>query len=110
MSSDFLKLFLYLLKIFLCFVKIFHHICQIIIYNLNKKSGERMGYAKMIRMALAYKNMSESELARQIGTTPQAFSQRMKTEKFKYDELEKIGEAIGCKFIACFEFPDKTQI
>lgn len=110
MSSVFLKFFLYFLNFFLYFIKFFLDIINILLYNYDKKGGERMGYAKMIRMALGYKNMSESELARQIGTTPQAFSQRMKTDKFKYEELEKIGNAIGCKFVARFEFPDKTRI
>ena len=32
-----------------------------------------MTNAQKIKMALAYRNISESELARRLGTTPQAF-------------------------------------
>lgn len=69
-----------------------------------------MTNAQKIKMALAYKNMSESELARQLGTTPQAFNQRMKTDKFSSTDLEKIALILGGKWIAEFEFPDGTKI
>ena len=69
-----------------------------------------MTNAQKIKMALAYKNMSESELARKLGTTPQAFNQRMKTDKFSSADLEKIASILGGKWIAKFEFPDGTKI
>ena len=69
-----------------------------------------MTNTQKIKLALAYKNMSESELARQLGTSPQAFSQRMKTEKFSSDELSKIADIIGAKYISGFEFADGTVI
>ena len=39
-----------------------------------------MTISQKIKMALAYKSMSEAELARSIGTSPSAFNQRMKEE------------------------------
>ena len=69
-----------------------------------------MSNAQKIRMALAYIKMSESQLARTIGTTPQAFSQRMKTDKFTASELEKIAEALGAVYSSTFEFPDGTKV
>jgi len=61
-------------------------------------------------MALAYVRMSEAELARRLNTTPQAFNQRMKTDKFSSNELEKIANVVGAKYLAYFEFPDGTKI
>ena len=61
-------------------------------------------------MALAYKGMKESELARLLGTTPQAFNQRLKTDKFTVEELTKIAEILGGSYISKFEFPDGTVI
>ena len=61
-------------------------------------------------MALAYKNMSESQLARQMDTSPQAFNQRMKTDKFTADELKKIADILGATYSSTFEFPDGTKI
>ena len=43
-----------------------------------------MKTSQKIRMALAYRNMSEAELARKIGSTPSAFNQRLKSDKFTY--------------------------
>lgn len=69
-----------------------------------------MTNAQKIKMALAYKNMSESELARQFGSSPQAFNQRMKTDKFTTADLERIATILGAKYIFAFEFEDGTKI
>ena len=69
-----------------------------------------MTIADKIRVALAYKRMSEAELARALGSTPSAFNQRMKTEKFSSTELNRIAKAIGAEFIFSFEFPDGTKV
>lgn len=63
-----------------------------------------------IKMALAYKGLSEAALARAIGSTPQAFNQRMKTGKFSTEEMEKISEALDATFYFGFEFKDEMKI
>ena len=69
-----------------------------------------MTVPQKIKMALAYKGMSESDLARAIGTSPQAFNQRMKTGKFSTEEMEKIAAAIGASYYFGFEFENGTKI
>lgn len=69
-----------------------------------------MTVPQKIKMALAYKNISESDLARAIGSTPQAFNQRMKTGKFSSDDMERIAAALDGKFFFGFEFEDGTKI
>lgn len=69
-----------------------------------------MTNSKKIKLALAYAGMSESELARRLGTSPQAFNQRMKTDKFSCEEMERIGVAVGAEYSAKFSFPDGTEI
>ncbi len=69
-----------------------------------------MTVPQKIKMALGYKGMSESELARAIGTSPQAFNQRMKTGKFSSEDMEKIAEALGASYYFGFEFKDGTKI
>ena len=54
--------------------------------------------------------MSESELAKALGKTPQSFNQRMKTDKFSIDELNTIAEALGGSYEFNFTFPDGTKI
>ncbi len=51
-----------------------------------------------IKMLLAYKNISEAELARLLKTTPSAFNQRMKNNKFTIEDLTKIAHALNVKF------------
>lgn len=69
-----------------------------------------MTNAQRIKMALAYKNMSEAQLARALDTTPSAFNQRMKTDKFTAAELEKIATILDAEYKATFVFSDGTQI
>ena len=69
-----------------------------------------MTNAKKIKMSLAFIGMSEAALAREIGTTPQAFNQRIKTDKFTSEELARIASALGAVYTAFFEFPDGTRI
>lgn len=63
-----------------------------------------------IKMAEIYAQISESELSRRIGTTPQAFNQRMRTGKFSSSDLKKIADALGAEFRCCFKFPDGQEI
>lgn len=69
-----------------------------------------MSYAQRIRMAPAYRRMSESELARKLGTTPQAFGQRMKTDKFSAEDMGRIASAMGATFQFFFTFEDGEKI
>lgn len=63
-----------------------------------------------IKMAEVYAKISETELSRKLGTTPQAFNQRMKTGKFSSSDLASIAEALGAEFCCCFKFPDGQEI
>ena len=69
-----------------------------------------MTVPQKIKMALAYKGMSEADLARAIGTSPSAFNQRMKTGKLSSEDMEKIAKAIEATYFFGFEFPDGTKI
>lgn len=63
-----------------------------------------------IKLCESYSKISEAELARRLGKTPQAFGQRMKTGKFSSDDLEKIAQALGSEIKVSFIFPDGTEI
>lgn len=69
-----------------------------------------MTNAKLIKTALAYAGKSEAWLARELDTTPSAFNQRMKTDKFTASELEHIASILNAEYKAAFVFADGTQI
>ena len=69
-----------------------------------------MTISQKIKMALAYKGMSEAELARAVGSSPSAFNQRMKTGKFSSEEMEKIANALGATYYYGFEFEENVRI
>ncbi|MBQ9436773.1 MAG: XRE family transcriptional regulator [Lachnospiraceae bacterium] len=69
-----------------------------------------MTVPQKIKMALAYKGMSESELARALGKSPQAFNQRMKTGKFSTEDMERIAAAMEAEYFFGFQFKDGTKI
>lgn len=62
-----------------------------------------MGYAEKIRLLLVHcGNISEAELARRLGTSPQNFNKKMKRDNFSVPELEKIADALGCSLYVAF--------
>ena len=69
-----------------------------------------MTIEQKIRMALSYAGISQAELARRIGTTPQNLHQRVKRNKFTKEELEEIAAALGGTWRADFVFDDGTVI
>jgi len=69
-----------------------------------------MDFQKKIKMAETYAGISEAELARRLGTSPQALGQRMKTGKFTYAEMEAFAKALGAELVCSFRFPDGTDV
>ena len=65
-----------------------------------------MTIAQQIKHALVHADISQAELARKFGITPQAFAQRMTAEKFSTADLEKIARILGAEYKHYFEFPD----
>ena len=66
--------------------------------------------AKKIKAALAYADKNQTDLANGLGISKQSMTQRMQRQAFSIADLEKIAEAIGCKFEAYFVFDDGTKI
>lgn len=47
-------------------------------------------------------NMSEAELARRTGQTPQNLNNKYKRNTFKISELEKVAEALDARLVVSF--------
>ena len=69
-----------------------------------------MDIPKKIKLATTYAGISEAELARRVGSSSQAFGQRMKTGKFSSADLDKIAEALGAEFVCAFKFPNGDEV
>lgn len=69
-----------------------------------------MKITEQIRMLCAKVNISQAELARRIGQTPQGFSAKMKRMSFTVDELDKIADATGSRFKRSFSFKNGEEV
>jgi len=63
-----------------------------------------------INMAVAYKGISQAELARRVGIAPQNFNKKVKRGTFSHEELGKIAEALDAVYQYGFVFPDGKEI
>lgn len=69
-----------------------------------------MNLETKIKMAMTFKNISQSKLAELVGTSPQNFNKKLRRQTFSPEELEKIADVLGAKFQCYFEFEDGTKI
>lgn len=69
-----------------------------------------MSVSEQIKILCVKLNISVSELARLYGSSPQAFSQKMKREGFTPAELKEVAEAVGCKYESSFILPDGDRV
>ena len=69
-----------------------------------------MTFEQKINMAVAYKGISQAELARRVGSSPQGFNQKVKRGTFTPDELDAIAAALGAVYQFGFLFPDGKEI
>lgn len=61
-----------------------------------------MNLSEQIKVLCVRSNISVSELARRIGTSPQNFNAKLKRETFTISDLEKIAQAVNCTFERTF--------
>lgn len=61
-------------------------------------------------MACTVSGITKTELAKRLGMTQPAFSQRFKTGKFSDEDFKNIASAIGASYFSGFIFPDGTKI
>ena len=70
----------------------------------------KMNISTKIKLAAKYAGISEAELARRFGVTPQNLNNRFKVDRFTTEDLEKLAELIGGKFYYGISFEDGTKI
>ena len=69
-----------------------------------------MTVQQKLKMALSYRGISQSELARRMNTTPSNLNQKVKRNTLTKEELEQIADVLDCTWRAEFVFEDGTTI
>lgn len=69
-----------------------------------------MSMVEAIRIACVKRgNISEAELARRVGVSPQNFHNKMKRDNFTETDLMEIAEALGLRLEICFVNPETGE-
>ena len=69
-----------------------------------------MSMVEAIRIACVKRgNISEAELARRVGVTPQNFNNKMKRDNFSERDLQEIAEALGIRLEISFIDPETGE-
>ena len=69
-----------------------------------------MSMVQKIRIACVMRgNITESELARRMGTTPQNFNNKMKRDNFSERDLHEIADALGLRLEISFIDPETGE-
>ena len=70
-----------------------------------------MTLQQKIDMAIAYAgDVTKKDIAKKLGVTPSAFSQRLKTGKFTQEEMQMIAGALDAEYVSYFKFKDGKEI
>ena len=69
-----------------------------------------MSMVQAIRIAMVKcGNISEAELARRVGVTPQNFNHKMKRDNFTETDLREIADALGLRLEISFVDPQTGE-
>lgn len=69
-----------------------------------------MTISEQIKVLCVRCNVSEAELARRLGKSPQSFNSKMKRESFTVDDLEKIASVLGVEFTRNFTLANGEKV
>lgn len=69
-----------------------------------------MPTSEQIKILCVKLGISVSELARRCGSSPQAFSQKMKREGFTPADLKDVAGVVGCGFETSFILPNGERV
>lgn len=69
-----------------------------------------MATSEQVKILCIKLGISVSELARLYGSSPQAFSQKLKRDGFTPAELKDIAKAAGCNYESSFVLPSGEKV
>lgn len=65
--------------------------------------------AEKIKLVLVKRNMSKSQLARELGCSPSNLYNKFKRDNFSEEELKEIAKILDCTFEANFVLNDTKE-
>ena len=65
---------------------------------------------RQIKILCAKSDITNSEIARRLGKTPQAFQQKLKRGRLSVEDLNEIALVTGCQFECKYVLLDGTTI
>lgn len=68
-----------------------------------------MNIEQKLKLSLMHTGKTQTLIAQHLGVSRALVSAKLKRNTFTKEDLEKIAEAIGGKFVCYFEFPDGTR-
>ncbi len=69
-----------------------------------------MKISEQIKVLCVRCGISEAELARRLGKSPQSFNSKMKRESFTINDLDQIANAMGVEFKRSFVIGEGDEI
>ena len=69
-----------------------------------------MSTSEQLKILCVKLGISVSELARTYGKSPQAFSQKMKRDRFTPEELKEVARSVGCTYKTFFILPNGEEV
>lgn len=69
-----------------------------------------MTIAEQIKILCVRCGVSEAELARRLGKTPQSLNSKMKRASFSIEELERIADVLGVSFRRSFVLDNGEKV
>ena len=76
----------------------------------NHREVMKMGMVEKVRIACVKRgNISEAELARRVGVSPQNFNNKMKRDNFTETDLREIAAALGLELDISFIDPETGE-
>lgn len=69
-----------------------------------------MSITEQIKVLCVRCGISEAELARRLGKSPQSLNSKMKRETFTISDLDEIASALGVTFIRRFILADGEEV
>jgi transcriptional regulator with XRE-family HTH domain len=55
-------------------------------------------------------NISQAQLAKAVGTSPQNLNNKIRANTLTPDDLKHLAESVGCRYVGAFILPDDQRI